>query len=95
MKKKCIYILLWTIIFTLFFVLFPNVATIHPHIEYSALLAPLILLTTLIAASSELFDGMFPAALYPGVLFWLVVIAIFLLPIDRFRLVVRGWFGYK
>ena len=85
MKKKCIYLLLWTAIFTLFFVLFPNVATTHPHIPSSALLSPLILATILLHNPTELFKGEMSAALYPGIVYWLVVIAIVLLPLGGLK----------
>ncbi|MFB9933026.1 hypothetical protein ACFFLZ_03865 [Photobacterium aphoticum] len=75
-KRKVMGIAVWTLLFLGFFLLFPEVGKTHPHLAYSALLSPFIVVTVLIENPTALLDGEFPSALYPGFIYWGIVVGI-------------------
>ena len=79
MKYKLSLVLIWSIIWTVFCILFVDLLPTHPHLKYSVLLSPFILITTLLNPV-ELFDGQFPKDLYVGLLYWLIILFIMVLP---------------
>lgn len=79
MKYKLSLVLIWSIIWTVFCILFVDFLPTHPHLKYSVLLSPFILITTLLNPM-ELFDGYLPKELYVGLLYWLIFIFIMVLP---------------
>jgi hypothetical protein len=79
MKYKLALVLIWSIIWTIFCILFIDFLSIHPHLKYSVLLSPFILVTTLLNLM-ELLDGHFPKDFYIGLLYWLITLFIMVLP---------------
>ena len=79
MKYKLSLVLIWSIIWTVFCILFVDFLPAHPHLKYSVLLSPFILITTLLNPM-ELFDGYLPKDLYTGFFYWLIFILIMVLP---------------
>jgi len=83
--------LIWTIIWVIFCILFIDFLPTHPHLKYSVLLSPFILITTLLNPM-ELLDGHLPRDLYIGLLYWLIIIFIVVLPkevIEKVKFIVR------
>jgi len=83
MNLKLKLLMLWLVIWTCFIVIFPDVVSSHPHLKYSALLSPFIIMTLLLEPMELLREGV-PIALLPGAYFWLVGICIFLIPTRLF-----------
>ena len=79
MKYKLALVLIWSIIWTIFCILFIDFLPTHPHLKYSVLLSPFILITTLLNPM-ELLDDHFPKELYIGLLYWLITLFIMVLP---------------
>lgn len=83
--------LIWTIIWIIFCILFIDFLPTHQHLKYSVLLSPFILITTLLNPM-ELLDGHLPRDLYVGLLYWLIIIFIVVLPkevIEKVKFIVR------
>ncbi len=79
MKEKLLLILIGTIVWAAVCIIFVDYLPSHPHLKYSALLSPFILLTTLIEPLTLFKDGL-PEGLYIGLVYWLGLIAIVVVP---------------
>lgn len=79
MKEKLLLIFIGTIIWVAVCIIFVDYLPSHPHLKYSALLSPFILLTTLIEPLTLFKDGL-PEGLYIGLVYWLGLIAIVVVP---------------
>ncbi len=80
MTKSLRRIGLWWLIWIIFSIVFVDYLPQHPHITYEVLIAPLVLLITLVAYPSELFGQVIPTGLLPGVGFWVVTVLLYFYP---------------
>jgi hypothetical protein len=83
-EEKLLLIFIGSIIWVAVCIVFVDFLPSHPHLKYSALLSPFILLTTLIEPLTLFKDGL-PEGIYIGLVYWLWLIAIVVMPKNVIR----------